>query len=537
MAAPPMLHPRRTSYSMPNISLNPRLSTPGLIPTTFPRIATCIKPQASFTIYIGAKGPIGRIPNEILAQIFCALYQEVDDHWVRILQVCKLWNAVARRIASLWTRVSADQPFSSLDKFLMQSSDRPLRVFIRRRRRLDVATFVNALGSHICRVESLSATLLWCADFHKIVSPNTFPWSSLRDLELRITHPRHHSNNPHTFSLNDLRMVRSIRLTNIGISHTGGFLPCLTQLELESGQGLPPLSQLLAILRAAPTLKVLEISGPCHDLFVDMAANVFPIHLSHLARLVIRSDPEFPREFFSLVSTPPSADVTICLPVITLRGVPPRFLCDSLPARGKLPHIGGIKDINGLSLRFHGIAPSLMGFRVGEGCKPLFSIIIVDTTYPPSKTPYQGVVDGVTQAIHFLDVGQRVVSAELTGTEDGEEDHTRLDITDIFRTLPNLQALSIRKSGMADVLSALSSLTVSGSGGVAQAVVCPHLTDVQLQDIEFNDDLIVNMLDCFERRRELGAIGLKYLLLSGTKGLEAGDVVMLEGMAERVKFC
>lgn len=398
------------------------------------------------------------------------------------------------------------------------------------RRHTDVAAFMDAVGLHSHRIEVLSATLPWSDDFRRLIASSiTIPLPRIRDVDMMITHPSSFSEYPHTFPIDCCPTIQSLRLTNIDVVFNGRMLSSLTKLGLETVKSLPSLTTLLAILQAAPELHDLELSGPCRDAHLDtVAASALPIQLPHLKRMVLRSDPEFPRELLSVICTPTFAEVIICLPVITLRGVTPLFLCNALPDQQNLSNIGGIDHINGLTLQFHGAAPSIMGFRVGDDCKRLFSIMLMDTTFPHGKTPNQSVVESIAQAIHFLGIGDRIMSVEITG--DDKEEH-RLDLLNVFRALPNLKALSIRTPCMTSVLSALT----SPQHPTQPVCVCPGLTDIQLQDIEFDDGLVVNMLDCFERRGEMGAAGLRYLALCRSRGLDGDQVVMLEGIVDRLK--
>ncbi|THH31915.1 hypothetical protein EUX98_g2271 [Antrodiella citrinella] len=361
----------------------------------------------------------------------------------------------------------------------------------------------------------------------------TPPMLQIRNIDINITHPFPISAGHHFFPIDFCPAVQQVRLTNLDIQYLGGHLHALTRLAVENVLGLPDLSTLVAILQAAPALESLDLGGPCKNVRESIAHleamdTDLPVRLPGMKRMVLRSDPEFTKDFFSIVSTPPSTDVVICLPVISLRGIQPAFICDALPDADRLSNLEGLGDINGLCLRFHGKVPSIMGFRTGVGCRPLLSLMIVDTTYPPGRTPHPNVVSAIVRAIHFLGISGRITSVELMSDEEENGEEHKLDLSAVFRALPNLHALSLSMPSLGSVLAAL---TCTDAG---DEVVCAKLKEMQLLDVWFDDGLVIDLMDCLERRQEMDAGPLRSLELCASKGLSVDHEGMLGAMVGRL---
>lgn len=529
---------RRVSHSLPNLKYitavpSRRVHIP--ITRTISHFELSVDVLRDTTV----EGPVDRIPNEILAEIFCILQAATvtSGSWVHILRVCKHWNAVAQSLACLWTHVCAEQVPVALGRFLVRSKDRPLDVTFIPMKMTDGFPFIETLAPHIHRVESLVAVFPWSADYHHLTRIMAPPMLQIRNISMKITHPFRVNVGTHFFPIDFYPAVHQVRLANIDIQYLGGHLHALTKLVVENVMGLPDLSTLVAVFRAAPALELLDMSGPCKDVresvaYLEAMDAALPIRLLNMKRMVLRSDPEFTKDFLSIVSTPLSTDIIVCLPVISLRGIGPEFICDALPDADRLSNIGGLPDINGLCLRFHGKVPSIMGFRTGVGCRPLLSLMVVDTTYPHGRTPHQNVVGAIVLAIQFLGIGGRITSVELTSDDDWDEyEHKhKLDLSTVFHLLPSLHALSVGKSSLVSVLAALTDTGTDAD----DEVVCPKLKEMQLLNIRFDDGIIVDMMDCLEMRQESGGGLLKSLELCASQGLTEDYKCMLGTVAGQV---
>lgn len=547
MAALAVIRFRRISHSLPCFGSTEVVSrqAPGLPVAIL--TASQFMPIEGAPPYATARGPISRIPNEALGEIFCILRAQLRrrDGWVCILQVCRHWFAVAKSLSELWTRISSRQSLASLYRFLLYSKFRPLEVEIYPKERADISELLLAIGSGAGRIEKLSATFSWCEDFHAAISCIFSQMPVLRDVSMKITHPYPLGDHPRTFSIDACHTIQSLRLVNINVAFKRNNPLHLTKLTLENITGLPSLTTLVDVLRAAPALESVELSGGCPlnllqgDLDIQTSADNLPIHLPNLKRMILRTEPEFPNVLLSMVATPPTADIMICLPVISLRCVPSSFLCEALPLPDRLANIGSLSRVNGLSIRFHGPAPSLIGFHIDkESCKPLFSLMVIETTYPPGKTPFQHIVDSIAGAIEVLGFGDHVTSVEVMGHKPEEGfSEAQLDLSNMLYALPKLTGLSLRVSGLPNVLAALASERSDENG--RHGIVCPNLGEMQWQDIQIDDDVVVNIMDCFERRKELGATLMKYLRIFGSlgRGLRVEHVNMLEGVVKRLKCC
>ncbi|TCD61960.1 hypothetical protein EIP91_007670 [Steccherinum ochraceum] len=488
----------------------------------------CVLPRSS----------ISRVPNELLAEIFRILRAQPSENssWVRILRVCKHWFAVAATLSDLWTRVSSKQSVQSISRFLSYSKSRPLQVDIYPKE--DSSATLFAIGAEIDRMQTLSATFSRCYDFHVAICFIFSRLPSLQDVSMEIIHP-YPLANPRIFPLDKCCALQSLRLVNIDAAFESGTLSQLTKLTLENVKGLPSLATLVEILRAAPGLENLELSGGCpiELLFEDATPVTYlPVHLPKLKRMRLRSEPELPRALFTILSTPPDADIMIYLPVVSLHGVSRTLFLEALPPIESLSNIGGLARINSLSLRFHGPTPSLMGFCIDSaGCQPLFALMVVETAYPPTKTPTQEIVHGITSAIEILGLDERVVSLDILGPEE-DPSAEKFDVSCLIFALPKLTGLWLRQSGLPSVLSALLDEWMDDDGDCG--VVCPDLKEMQWQDMRFDDELVVNVMDCLERRREMGVTLLERLSIVGSRnrGLRDEYVNMLERVARKLSY-
>lgn len=310
-----------------------------------------------------------------------------------------------------------------------------------------------------------------------------------------MIHPYDPKDQP-AFPLGQCPMVKTIDITGVDNTPDAAFnLPSLTSLNVQRSYGLPTLETLAAVLKAAPSLEVLGLgrrqgNGDYrHKTAAELLASdkSLPVRLPPQLKSVelITSDPTFSSEILSLLSFPPTAQISLCVPVRFHWDIPMDFFSNALPSQNHLRNIGSLSQID--SLGVHVFRENIQ-VSMAEHGNVLLSI---DLLAESSSGSEQIVVDAFVFLIQHLGIGHQIRSLVLT---DAEEHWVGFD--KLFRLLPNLSSLGIRAPFVGVITCALADDGPEVPESEQQSrreeerqepiAVFPHLSHIYLHKIEFD---------------------------------------------------
>ncbi|EIW52531.1 uncharacterized protein TRAVEDRAFT_24040 [Trametes versicolor FP-101664 SS1] len=118
-----------------------------------------------------AGSPIGRLPEDVLVQIFRDVHALRDDweecyQWYRLLWVCQAWRAIVCDFPALWNDIKVSKDFSQsyLEASLKYSKDSPIDVSIQGTTPAQNAVVIGLLLPHVARIHILYTSGMGDAD-------------------------------------------------------------------------------------------------------------------------------------------------------------------------------------------------------------------------------------------------------------------------------------------------------------------------------------------------------------------------------------
>lgn len=310
----------------------------------------------------------------------------------------------------------------------------------------------------------------------------------------------------------------------------------LTSLHITNTQGLPSPETLIAVLRATLALETLELTGrSCEDTGSEQNIdelredNSLPIELPNLRRMLVRSDPLFSFELFSVIAIPCRTNLQLYVEIqfsTDRRAWAPNDLSDALPAHDDLVHIGCIEWLDCVRLDVHGDTPGLTCSSRGSNADSLSMFIV-----PLGRPSYAGeeywsnINRNIARALRRLRISECITYATMgCDVEAG----TRL--FDVFDALPKLRKLVVETpEGAFNVLDALKF-----DGGDP---LCPDLEELQFHGLAVDGFLVVDIINCLRKRKSMGVSALQTLKLVDCKWIEEWHVKMLQEVRLAEVFC
>lgn len=449
------------------------------------------------TLSSSVNGPIGRLPVELLADIFCIVSRDLygDRRWTHLLEVCTYWRAVALATARLWTRISNDESPARLKRSLVLSQECPLQVFITSDGHMTLGPFIKALLPHAHRIDMISAALFLSAALSKLIT--ILPNVRVVSIESKSTQL--------VFPFVHFTQAAVVLLRNTDVAFNSKDLKMLTTLSIVNPGGLPRLLNILSVLREAPALEKLVLTGPMRSHAqggLNVPDKTQPVLMKNLRSAILCTHAEVTSAFFMLVSVPASAQIGIQIwPPTSRDDERHNPFVETFPDKAHLKNVGCLHRADRLLVDIKS--------EPGITCRDTKSggVVGVYVSHKDYPSAWKDVVNDVLQAIQLSELGQHVTTLGLRGDKE-----RTLDLIPLFRALPNVHTLKIDAGNIDNVFTALGSLELF-SEQESWALLCPKLGEIELRDVDVDDDVIAKISDCFQIRKGLCGYNLGAALL------------------------
>ncbi|THH31891.1 hypothetical protein EUX98_g2279 [Antrodiella citrinella] len=334
-----------------------------------------------------------------------------------------------------------------------------------------------------------------------------------------------------TFPFAHFGSAALVHLTDTNIAFNSLNLANLMVLTIDNSRSsLPNLMNLISVLREAPALGSLTVTGRCMSdpaEELDILRNDQVVPLQNLVKIDLRTEAVFVREFFSVVSVPATSQIHLHVrkPAGSDEVDTGLNLEDAFPDENRFHHLGCLKSTKILTLTLEsGAQPFLLCFDdVTSGSLCIYPAL-ADITRDP--THWQVLIDDCVDAIEHLAIKKGVVTLSLRDDPLGHL--STLNLAFLFNSIPNLRILVVKARHVDSVLDALK-LYSQGR----EVVVCPELVAIRFEDLTVDGDVVTHIVECFETRRDSGS-GVRVLDLSAAGGCEAEHLEILERACQQV---
>ncbi|THH31914.1 hypothetical protein EUX98_g2272 [Antrodiella citrinella] len=443
-----------------------------------------------------ANGPIARIPVEILAKIFHILCKDLsgERRWTYILEVCTYWRAVALATARLWTRISNDESHTRLKRSLLLSQQCPLHVVITPDGNITLGPFIKALLPYAHRIETVSAALFLSAALSKLIT--MLPNVRVVSIESKSTQL--------VFPFVHFTEAAVVQLRDTDVAFNSKNLKMLTTLSIVNPSGLPTLLNILSVIREAPALESLVLTGPMRghaEGSVNVLPRTQPVRMCNLRSGILCTQAAFTSAFFTVFVVPASARIGIQVQAPKDRDEAGRNpFIRAFPDKSLLKNVGCLLHADRLLVDIK-CEPGITCRDTKSG--GAVGVYVVANDYP---TAWKNVVNDILQAVELSELGQHITTLGLRGDKE-----RALDLTSLFRALPNVHTLKIDAGNIDNVLTALSSIELFSEQ--ENWLLCPNLRELELRDVDMDDEVITKISECFQIRSGLCGYDLGPALL------------------------
>ncbi|THH31908.1 hypothetical protein EUX98_g2285 [Antrodiella citrinella] len=340
-----------------------------------------------------------------------------------------------------------------------------------------------------------------------------------------------------TFPLAHFDSAVFLQLKDMNVAFNTSNLAKLTALAIDNSRSsLPNVVNLISVLRMAPALKSLTLTGrwiPRTAEEQNNLRNTQVFQAQQLKDVHLRTEAAFVREFFSVVSV--SASSQIHLHVWAAAGQEGTGtglnLGDALPDKDRIHHIGCIKSAKILTVTLEGDdEPCLLYFdEVTRGALCIYPTL----ARIPDAFHWQDVVDQCVDAMEQLalsTVSERITTLSLRDDPFGHL--AALDLYSLFHSLPNLRILLVKARRIDTVLDALRALEMDSKDQFG--VLCQKLAAIRLEDLVVDENVVNQIVACFETRMDVSECDLQALHMGGSD-VDAELLEMLESICQRVR--